>query len=773
MALALSALLLARAEASGFDVKTLEQLGYNADIANFFSSARFLPGVHRVTLEVNAAQRYQEEVRFGQEGELCLDAQLAQMLQLRIDAQLGACERIEFRWPQAQVKVFPGAFRVEITLPQDAFDPDKQRREQRGGYAVLMNYDLYGNRVQGRYGDRQTFQAMLEPGVNISNWVIRNRSSYSKDELGDRLDVYETSATRDFPQWGAFVQVGEFGAGGALSGGLPITGVQLSSEGSRQSGATLAVPLQGSVSSQATVEVKQRGQVVYRTLLPAGPFTFNTLGQAMAGVETEIGITDAEGHQQRFTVTPGRGDEQDSQDNYQVALGRYRTYGARSDTGAPPALLMGEKNLALGSAGQIGFGTLLSTRYQRLAWQGIVGNETGGWGTGGITFSRGRRHGVQLDAQGQQGIGRNLTLSLTSVYRTSGFRGADEALGEPIQAADEAVRLRYAGGAGLTWNAPAWGSLTYNLSHERYHAGGQQNWMHTLSYGRRLGGTSLTLSLQSSAYDRSAFYAGVNIPLGGGSVGSRMQVRQNNRVTLGSSWRGAISPQMSGTLDVARDPDGEYQTSGNLSGSTAYTRLSAGVSHSSQGSTALTLASSGALGVANGTLVTSAQRVGDTLAVVSVPGQSGVVVSGAGGGVTDYAGDVLLPSAAPYMPLKAEIDTLSLPLNLRLNSTGTEFRLARGTVATREFRVTEVRQLLLTLRDAQGETLPTGASVHDDKGRLLGTLIGDGNLMLVNEDIGAALRVRRVNMNECRVSYEVPTMFDSSVLYEERDAVCQ
>lgn len=83
-----------------------------------------------------------------------------------------------------------------------AFDADKLRSEQSGGHAVLLNYDLYANRRQGRYGNQQTLQAMLEPGVNLRNWVLRNRSSYSNDESGSRLEVYETSASKDFPAWG-------------------------------------------------------------------------------------------------------------------------------------------------------------------------------------------------------------------------------------------------------------------------------------------------------------------------------------------------------------------------------------------------------------------------------------------------------------------------------------------------------------------------------------------------------------------------------------------
>lgn len=78
-----------------------------------------------------------------------------------------------------------------------------------------------------------------------------------------------------------------------------------------------------------------------------------------------------------------------------------------------------------------------------------------------------------------------------------------------------------------------------------------------------------------------------------------------------------------------------------------------------------------------------------------------------------------------------------------------------GTVATRNFEATETRQLLLTIRDSNGDALPVGANVLDDKGNS-GTLIGDGNFMLENNAIGATLRVKAANRGECIVSYGVP-----------------
>lgn len=99
--------------------------------------------------------------------------------------------------------------------------------------------------------------------------------------------------------------------------------------------------------------------------------------------------------------------------------------------------------------------------------------------------------------------------------------------------------------------------------------------------------------------------------------------------------------------------------------------------------------------------------------------------------------------------------------------------MTRGSVATHHFETTETRQLLLTIRGSDGEMLPIGANVLDEKGNFLGTIIGDGNFMLENKAIGVTLRVKANNRDECRVNYREPEKFDPDVLYEVADAVCQ
>ncbi|MEQ4625543.1 hypothetical protein [Providencia manganoxydans] len=51
--------------------------------------------------------------------------------------------------------------------------------------------------------------------------------------------------------------------------------------------------------------------------------------------------------------------------------------------------------------------------------------------------------------------------------------------------------------------------------------------------------------------------------------------------------------------------------------------------------------------------------------------------------------------------------------------------------------------------------------------------MGNGNVMLNNEQIGQTIRLRMANQGDCIVSYPVPKHFDPSSLYEEVAARCE
>ncbi|MBC5791438.1 fimbria/pilus outer membrane usher protein [Providencia sp. JUb39] len=757
--------------ADGFDIKTLENLGYSADIANFFNESRFIPGLYPINIEINAADSYHTDARFGANGELCVDEQLLNTLNLKTDIPLSECTQMTQLWPEAIETLSPGTFSVYLTLPEQAFDTEKRQGNISEGYAALLNYDVFHNQVRGHYGQQNTLQATLEPAINIKNWVIRNRSYYSKDESRSRLTIQETSGTRDLASLSSSVQIGEFGALGSINGGVPLTGAQIYSNAGMRDTARLAIPVQGMVQSQATVEVKQYGNVVYRTLLPAGPFSLTNLGQAIGGVEAEIIITESDGQQQKIIVTPSIGGNSSEATTYQIGAGRYRPY-MSTGINELPILMLGEIALSPIQGKRITFGGLLSRNYQNFGLRGETNSSSGHWLSGDINYAKGKQNGIQANLQGQLSLTNNLSLALATHYRSKNHQTIDDAVME-TSLDNNRNQVQQSHSISISWSTMALGAISYSQSINQYHGNTPRDHAQTLAFGRRFGSTTLSLNMQWSDNGNKTIYAGISFPLWGGSSNSRLQQQRNLSPTIGSSWQGNLGSQLYSSLDIARDSNGIHDISGSLSGNTPYSHLTAGLSHSGNGNKSMMLSSSGTMGIANNIWVTSPNQAGDTLAIVRIPGQPGVHVSGTGGdGITDFAGDALLTSVQPYQLQEAIINTQKLPLNLRLNSTSAEFKLARGSVKTQRFQASIVKQLLLTVRDKNGATLPVGASVHRTDGSLIGTLIGDGNVMLVNDDIGKPLTIRRINLPECQLSYQTPEAFLPDVLYEERDALC-
>lgn len=74
---------------------------------------------------------------------------------------------------------------------------------------------------------------------------------------------------------------------------------------------------------------------------------------------------------------------------------------------------------------------------------------------------------------------------------------------------------------------------------------------------------------------------------------------------------------------------------------------------------------------------------------------------------------------------------------------------------------------------ANGNDVPFGASVLNKKGDYMGVIMGEGNLLLSNEQIGDDIILRSPNSDDCIIKYNVPEFFSAESLYEEADAICQ
>lgn len=152
----------------------------------------------------------------------------------------------------------------------------------------------------------------------------------------------ETYVLRAVESLKSVVQLGEFGLVGNTFSGLPVTGVQLYSDNAQLNDTQLIVPIEGIANTNATIEIRQRGRVIYRTVVAPGPFSLSNISNFSSGVNTDVSIIEEDGTQQNFTVTSALDTNAEQQSStYQLAVGRYRDVFIGEERQSP-VLLSGE-----------------------------------------------------------------------------------------------------------------------------------------------------------------------------------------------------------------------------------------------------------------------------------------------------------------------------------------------------------------------------------------------------------------------------------------------
>jgi outer membrane usher protein len=131
-----------------------------------------------------------------------------------------------------------------------------------------------------------------------------------------------------------------------------------------------------------------------------------------------------------------------------------------------------------------------------------------------------------------------------------------------------------------------------------------------------------------------------------------------------------------------------------------------------------------------------------------------------------------MPNIAPYRTSRVQVDGKSVPLNVRVDNTTLETNLARGSVAKLEIGVKRIRQLMLEVKVDGGSFATVGTSVLNEDGDFMGTVIGEGNVILTNEDIGKTVYLDIPGKSRCEIQYTAPDKFDDERPYEDAPATC-
>ncbi|MBL5861739.1 fimbrial biogenesis outer membrane usher protein [Serratia fonticola] len=767
-----------------FDLDSLKSLGYGSEVADFFKNGnQFYPGQHDVVINVNGAGSYAATVTTGDHGQLCVTPELLKQLRLKTVPLEPGCTTLNDILPAVKVTPHPSRFAIDVVVPEDAFD-DQLRGSNltSGGFALMNNYRIYGMRMQNR-DSQQFYQGQFETGMNLRNWVLRNNSSFTSGKDSTKYEFNETTLGRAIEPLKSILQMGQINTQGAQFGGTPLNGLQLYSDSSLQESGRLLVPVTGLTETPATVEISQNGRLLYRTLVPAGPFQLDRVNGVIGGQPLDVSILQNDGRTQRFQVTTSPLDKNARGEmNYQLALGTYRDRSSSSDSDKP-LIASAEGDISIGQA-QFAGGALFSSPYQaassrvNLYWLGDRSVTVGL----GMSGARSREdQGLQVDTSLGLALG-SISLGLSTLMRSAQYPTLESTLqrSEPESSPDEEqnwqaqdVGISTSTSLSLSWADAAWGRLGYSLGFNQFHGDKEATLLHTLSYGRKFGNVTMNLSFQAASDRDNRLFLSASLPLGRrASLSSQMQRYQgeNNYTTTFSH----NPSDLWGYSVGASHNQSQSRLNGSMRATTAYSQLSANGTLGNDNSRSMMFSASGAAAYAGGMFATSPYALSDTFGIVSVPGQSGVRVSAMGSGttITNHFGNAAIPSMPVNKKTTIQLNTKNLPLNIRLSTTSFDVAVSRGTVITREIKAAVIKQLLLTIKMVNGQPAPAGASVLDQQGVLAGVIMGQGNLMLSNEQIDKSLFLRIPNQSDCRLRFKVPDYFDPDALYEEADAEC-
>jgi outer membrane usher protein len=653
------------------------------------------------------------------------------------------------------------------------------------------------------------------------------------------IDAY---VQRDLPSLRSLLTIGDSYTDGAVFDSYGIRGVQLATDDRMlpQSLQGYAPVVRGVASTNAKVTVRQNGVLIYETTVAPGPFTLNDLYPTGYGGNLDVTVTEADGHTSTFTVPyasvaqllrPGI-------TRFDIAVGQLRDASIKDKPAVVQATVQhGFNNLLTGYAGIVGsqgyaaalVGAAIDTRYgafaldvthanahipgystqsgqsMRITYSKIIPSTQTTLSVAAYRYSTGGYLSLNQAAQARdyarQGInafdyvppqavptidGVPEQSVLTPVQQASLAGSAFST--NPILAATGVQRQRNnfsltlsqrlgVNAGSIYTNASASDYWNRNGTDTQFQVG-YNNHFHRLTYN-----ISATRSVDPLGHYDNEYMLSFSLPLGDSPHAPTFTLNLTHDQN-GSSQDQAM---VNGTL--GSDSQFNYGATathsgdggGNAGSINAGYRSPYAVFNASYGSgsgySQASLSVSGAV-VAHPGGVTFGQPMGDTIGIVYVPNAAGARLNNAAGARIDRFGYALVPFLTPYNLNTIQIDPKGLPLDVQLDATSAQVAPYAGAVVMLKFKTESGRTLIARTRLQNGQALPFGTEVFNEKGISLGVVGQAGQILVRGVNQAGELTARWQDdsgaAHSCSFAYKLSARAKGKhmMAYDQIDATC-
>ncbi|EPA3141667.1 TPA: fimbrial polyadhesin usher MyfC [Yersinia enterocolitica] len=698
--------------------------------------------------------------------------------------------------PQATEEFEFYNMQLVLNIPQVALRPKDEipiERWDDGITAFLLNYMANSSETTYRQNGQQqrSHYIQLYPGFNIGAWRIRNATSWSQS--GDTGGKWQSSyiyATRGLYRLKSRITLGESYTPGDFFDSVPFTGVMLGDDANMlPSNQRDFMPVvRGIARSQARVEVRQNGYLIYSTVVSPGPFELTDMLPSHSEGDLHVTVLESNGATQQFTVpyTVPAIALRKGRLRYNLMAGRYRP--ANVDVETTP---IAQATVAYGLPWNLTafVGGQWSPHYQATtAGMGVMLGDYGALSSSITQASSEYRQQQPVKGQAWE-VRYNKTLQasdtsfsvVNSQYSTADFSTLSDVL-QSYRRHDGSRRdwhsnpLRNQTSVVVGQSLGQFGYLNLNWSRQNYRdTPASSSW--GVQYSFDIGNLYCSLDWTQNQYrgnqDRLLSLS-VSMPLGhehNTYAAYRMTSSDNSKdhelSLYGHAFDNRLSWNVRQTERYAQFHSGENSGSLGLDWHGSYGDIGGNYYYNPTMRQISANVSGGAVIHRHG--LTLGPQINGTAALVEVPGVSGVSTSEDRRLKTDFRGYSIVPSIFPYEEHDILLETTDLPPDAEVTKTDAKVLPTEGAIVRASFSPQIGARALMTITRKNGESIPFGAmaslvnqpanaAIVDEGGKAYLTGLPETGQLLVQWGRDAS--------QQCRVDYQLASAKkDDSGLY--------
>jgi outer membrane usher protein len=801
--------------------------GAHIDISRFSKGNVALPGDYRADLYVNGVWLGRTEIRLRQTGEgsgdvqACFDRSLLERVGVdlmkmpaevaaRLETGGEACLTLPSLVKDATAVFDNGEQRLDVSVPRIALARTARgyvepRYWDDGVTAARLQYNasVYNADANG-VSSTQSYVG-LNAGINIGPWRFRHNGNLtSSTESGTHYQSVQTNLQRSIAPLKSQLIIGDAFTDGALFDSVGFRGVQLASDDRMypESQRGYAPIIRGIANSNARVQVRQNGNLLYETTVAPGAFEIDDLYPTGYGGDLDVVITEADGtvRTSRVPFAAAVNALRPGITRFSTTVGQYRNPTIHSH----PVLFQGTV--------QHGFTNLITGYGGFVASPGYMAAQVGAalntdFGAFGLDITQASTHLEHEPDRNGQSLRlsysklvepTNTNLSVAAYrYSSRGYLGLSDAMA--LRDLDQrnlgfAANGIQRGRLQVTVNQslPAgYGSLYLSGSTQNYwdHSGADTQLQAGYNNNFKQINYSLAFSRQQDITTRkwdNRVRLTLGIPLGKGAHApystTSLQGGGNTPTTIQESVTGTVGLDSAFAygLNVGHSSgsgmDNNTTAGANVSYQSPVSSLIANVSRSNNYTQSGVGVSGGVVMYSGGVAFTP--LMGDTVAIVEARDAAGARVTNGSGLRVDPWGHAVVSSLDPFARNQIELDPKGLPINVELKSTQQSVAPTAGAVVKLKFDTQNAgRAAIFDVTQADGKPAPFGAEVSNEQGQSVGTVAQGGRIVVrgLKSDSGKLLVNWGDDASErCWLDYSLPSGNTKTVAsYSVIDVECR